>query len=812
MKKFFYYLEVKFLNNVLLIKLKSLLNSIYFIKNNRQNSKDTHHSSQGIALPLVVAGLAFGLTAIWSLTNLDQHLVTATVRTIINAILTAISSILYVITYIFYNFLSFVNNSILAPIIDYIHSLDPFHTSQYSFESPAETLWTVLKGFAYILFVFSSLAAGFQWLFGEDREAQKLIFNIIIVALLINFTYFFIKEAFQTIHTIELGLTGNIYLLQKSNNSELQKTGVGTLLAFSLWQKDPFNYLLHLKAMFDQTYETQVKSLGERGPKQEEDKNALEQITKSAVTIIFLIFIIGSQMLMFIVLIVALVLILARYIMIIFLTAVSPVALASLAFPKFHQGALAKFTSKIVFFDSWFEKLISWLIVVLIFVVLVLIGNTLKNNVLSQIKAIDSFFEFAIMLVILSAWYIMAIIVARNLSGKIGEFAWITAISSLGGIGALALSVVSGGAGGVGNRMRPLTAGLMKSIGTKLTRSRLFPLAKFGLGLVQRGNQMSEESYQDLSSLEQFRLQTLLENFRKEQDEGKRTEIFSQIKNMLQKYNSNPIVRMKLYQTLSSATSQSLNEIFKQDEKEIINLLDIAGKTDEGEEFVVNSMRRLNKKVLENLASDTIINKINSLSEELQNEIANIFIEKLNDSNIFKKLSEGKLAKETINDTTAMGRALRKITNNFISNLMSGNIDKIGTSLNNLSQDAIENFDDIEKIATQLGRITELERGLVKATEQDIKGINMLAKIAAEGRGSTAAKRLTAALEKEPIPEEKLTVEQRRRLDQIRETYVQLSLPLESPENNPQTENNPKEENNNQKEDDQLTLPFENNN
>jgi hypothetical protein len=116
-----------------------------------------------------------------------------------------------------------INNYVLANLVDVASGLNPFAGTHG--QSPALIAWQVLQGFGFIILVFSALGAAYEWLLGDDATAKRMIFNIILVALLISFTYTLIQGAFYGVKNFEDGITGG------------QSRYIGTIMSISLWQK-----------------------------------------------------------------------------------------------------------------------------------------------------------------------------------------------------------------------------------------------------------------------------------------------------------------------------------------------------------------------------------------------------------------------------------------------------------------------------------------------------------------------------------------------------------------------------------------------
>lgn len=640
------------------------------------------------------------------------------------------SIIIYAIVVIIHKTIFFLNNSILAPIIDYVHKLNPFDDTQSN--SPAKILWSILKNFAYIILVFSSLAAGFQWLLGEDRTAQALIFKIIVVALLINFTFTFIKEAFLLVYTLEKGLTGG----------NIEGAGLGTLIAASLWQKDPIKEI------------TSISNNAESGT----IKNLSETI--GYLMIIFFDLIIS------IILIISGILIFSRFIMIIFLAATSTIATGSLAFPKFEKGVLGQITGKLVFFESWLGETINWLLVIPVFSILVILGNTLKNNVLSQSK-VSGFFEFAIVLLILAAWYAYAIETAKKLSGKVGDFAYKFALGILSLIGLAA----GRGIGVLGGRRLMSWGGRLiskvgSSLASKVPVNRFTaPLIRTGGKIKQFGEGLGEKANKSVSEAAQIQVGALLARLQQETDPSKIQKIQNKLANLTGKAAKNPHIAETVMESLSKANSQTISQLFQDPNfqnnfSRMIQRRDLADKT---KGAIANIFSKLNADRLVDAAVDkTFMDAISnadrmiqsSFYDAIKNADPNKFISKLN-----AQLDKKGHNIDYFNQFRDLKNVLDEKYSGLITAIESGNITNIITSLRN-NPELLRNINDLKSLIrknktirpknviriikdTFHGNVSDVLIQIQKSNKQNMQEFVRTLKIAHGGlRGSQIARKL----------------------------------------------------------------------
>jgi hypothetical protein len=97
------------------------------------------------------------------------------------------------------------------------------------------------------------------------------------------------------------------------------------------------------------------------------------------------IFILVIDMITIILLFVTIFLFLYRYIIITFLAATSSIAIATLAIPE-TKGRFSQFLSGFRYFEGWFDSVVRWLLVIPVFVILIIAGNIVRENIFDPIK------------------------------------------------------------------------------------------------------------------------------------------------------------------------------------------------------------------------------------------------------------------------------------------------------------------------------------------------------------------------------------------------------------------------------------------
>jgi len=596
-----------------------------------------------------------------------------------------IAFIIYLITRSIHFLLWWVNNSLIAPVINILSQLDPFKKTYGT--SPISVLWNVLRNFAYIILVFSALAAGFEWLMGQDESAKRLIFNIIIVALIINFTFVLIEEAFGVVKEIEKGVTGG----------EGEK--VGTIIAASLWQKDPFKEIMEA-----------TKDLG--GPEGNETLKALAQV-------IGYIFIIALDMAIFIILFVTALLFVFRYVMIIFLAGVSPIAVASLTFPEFRgMAGLGEIFSGLRVFNTWLGYLVNWLLVVPIFIILVILGNVLTNNVLTQtqVETSSSLIEFVILLFVLGGWYIISLIIARRMSKGASKFAEAAATLALLGVGGLA-------ARGLLNLAGPKVGSVLTKAGDYLTEK--VPASRWtawmagpAQAIKTAGVKLTQRASESQTKLVEAKMNLYRERLEKAKNPEEVTEISRNVGNLIQQFKEVPYVLEKVTTQIDKMPTKNFEKIATN--KEAISPLLSPDLPEETIEKMANKIKSLSTQTQLDILKDK---DLRETYLKAGSRIQNTFFEALaniESDKIIKAISEGgdDLIKQ-IKENKELKNAINKATKGLWSAIEKGVVKEIADSLLNIGEGALKNYGQIQSIASQINPETDLNASLKEALTID---------------------------------------------------------------------------------------------
>lgn len=397
-----------------------------------------------------------------------------------------IEAILRLVHFIF----SLFNEKLLPGLIGAVSVLDPFYQPNANVKSPAETMWRILRTFAYLILIFSALGAAYEWIFGKEGDASRLIFDIIIVAFIMNFAFLLVKEAFYTALAFEIAITGG------------QNQKIGFLISASLWQSDPFEELS--KA---------IESIA--ASESDEATRAIVQALASAVAFTLIIV---FDMIIFAILISFLILYTFRYLFITILAATSSLAIATLVLPQLGTiKSLGSIMGTFRIWDSWLDYLVRWLVIIPILVTLVLLGHILKENVINQLSiivketnssetsnqngensALPPLFQFIFILLIMAAWYVFSLNVALQISGAVGKFIKETVLGTLwgttiGGLLAGIRNLYNKGRGALGGGLRRIGTTIGTKTATAPRRSPIRIFSPFATWAVKKGKQMETQ-------------------------------------------------------------------------------------------------------------------------------------------------------------------------------------------------------------------------------------------------------------------------------------------------------------------------------
>jgi hypothetical protein len=662
-----------------------------------------------------------------------------------NFVFCGTSLFIYAITWVIHHFLWTINLGLLAPITDLVSKLNPFegiNNPKIASKLPVVVIWDILKNFAYIFLVFSALAAGYEWLLGDDASAKRLIFNIIVVALIISFTFVLVAESFLVIKKIEDGIIGDVIgNVKEKGIGNVKKEGIGTFFVSSLWQQNPFDIIRDITKVID-------------------DQNSGFRYLFEAMGYVFIIV---FDMITFIILLFLIFLFIARYIIMIFLAGTSSVAVATLTFPEF-KGALGQIMSGFRVFDTWLDYFVRWLLVVTIFVFLIILGNILKENTLEQLsnlglpvststtsyvppennfaqiisinilnaatsspnanpnqnnKGVDPLLklvQFVVLFLLLISWYLISIIIANRISRSLGTLAKgiATAILlALGGVaGKLLLTATQGTIGGV-----------LSNIGKKIEEGvgvggrfgwRSWVGQKIGRPIKETGEEMIKKRYGLETEAIKTRISNIDEQLRKTTDPGQIQKLTSQLYQLVQQYKGNDYVLKSINESIKRMSPYSASKILASDEN--LRALGSSDVPQETREAVIGLVDKLRKGDLKKMAGEA---RWMSTLREISPDVTHTFIEKISkefkETDVLDIISKdeirGFISKLEKDDN--LRKTLNNVSKGFINALLERNIEQISNAMASWDKD-IWTPENTEKINNVLK--SQLSEDEIKAS------------------------------------------------------------------------------------------------
>jgi hypothetical protein len=593
----------------------------------------------------------------------------------------------FIIAKVFHNILYWLNVYVLAPFINLVADLNPFadnityappnSNTPINAPSPIAVMWNILRNFAYIILVFSALSAGFSWLFNDERTSSKLIFNIIIVALLINFSFVLVKEAFLVVKSFEFGITGG--------NTEQ----IGSIIVASLWQRDPIALITMIGENFTQ----------------ENSDDDIAQAKRNLFEAGGYILIIVLDMIIFIILLMAALLFVGRYIAIILLASLSPIAFVSLTLPEFKF--LSEVTSEFKIFNKWLGYFTNWLLVVPIFIILVILGNVLTNNTLGQAIGQSNsdpgtnFMEFIIIFIILISWYLLALRFAKKLSGGAADLAEKIAKSILLGIGAFAVARIA-------TKRGPLVGNALYRAGNFL--SNKIPISRFprlnrlmarpAYGLKNAGSKIMEYSSQKAINQVETEMKLYTDRLKTTNDQGEINSIAARLNNLAQQYKNNSNVLSKINETINNLDRQSFEKIATN--PAAFSQL-VSGNLDQSTINMLQSkIRDLSKNAKQQILSNpNLLNVFLGLQKQLKDTF-NEEIGKMDSEDIIKQIAKG--GPQVLNQIAQDQQFLNKVdkaTKGVVGAAIRGNATELANAIERMDIDTLRNWSAIRTIVQQ---------------------------------------------------------------------------------------------------------------
>ena len=644
-----------------------------------------------------------------------------------------------------------LNYYILAPVINLLSGLDPFQRTEEN--APIVIIWDLIKNFSYIFLSFSAIFASYRWLFGDDATAKRVIFNIIMVAFLINFSFLFVQETFKIARAIEKGLSGGA------------GDYIGTIIAASLWQgKDPFQVIVDA-----------IKGSG----RAEDSEN---QILIFMANIGGYIFVIMLDMIIFTILIMTGSLFLARYILVMFYAAISSFAIASLALPLAQKGVLAGFINNIRgAFDRWLQGYFKWLVVIPVFIIMVLIGNFMVNETMKQLGTpssamsnqqrssivfnqqylaqaglggglrtgtstatnpqqsliatggtldINSLIQFLIVLLLLAAWYLVSIKIAVNLSDSVGKLSKAIALGFIAALPGLALR---GGKLMARGQIGSLLASRGKNIEERFAgRGQIgnWISQKIGKEIKTTGERMIERRYKNITEGLKLRLSTF-ENELKDPklSPQRRAQINKEIQDIVQNYQRVPYVLSQISDSFKRMSPNAFNQL---ENETLSTLIASAAISLEMRDAFISQINGMSDKDIENIFKNPDRLKVFiNLPPEIAKAFANQTRSKLADVNVIDILNNPEVRRiiNSLMPDHFLRHAIRTVSKGFSEALANQQKDEIVAALTDFSPKSWLKTEELQNIITGAGFNTgEIVTQAIKVSGDPKSIINTLLK------------------------------------------------------------------------------------
>jgi len=593
-------------------------------------------------------------------------------------VLCVIVLIAYLLIIVFHLLLYFINNYVLAYLVNVASDLNPF--AETHGKSPALITWQVLQGFGFIILVFSALGAAYEWLLGDDATAKRMIFNIILVALLISFTYTLIQAAFYGVRNFENGITNG------------QSRYIGTIMAISLWQKNPFDIVHQITQDID-------KQVGR-------DAMLLARVVSYIGIIVF-------DMGMFIILVVTLTLFIVRYLYIIALTALSPIAVATSVLPEFQKAPFLKtIFSKLHVAGDWLELLVKWLLIVPIFVILVLLCNITKENILANINLanLNDFVQYVMLYVGFTACYAGSIYAAVNLGG--GAAAWAkgiatTALLTAGGAAAGAFMYYTKGK--AGQFMTRMGKAIEEKVGTGGPLGlRSLISQRFGKAIREKGEEWIKARYGVDAEAAKARVEAINQQLQRTTDPAQIANLTGQLTKLVQQYRNNDYVLNQIREAIRGMSPISAGKLLSDSGF----LKEMAGSKASYEdiESIIELINKAKERDVRNLANDiSFLNNLQGLApqviEAFGERVGQVFRERdvidfMSDPNRINAIQAVNLA--------PLRDRLNRASKGFLEAVINQSVDEAANALSLLSRDFWQEPGSIRKIYDILGAQTRL--------------------------------------------------------------------------------------------------------
>ncbi|KKS19209.1 MAG: hypothetical protein UU76_C0003G0012 [Parcubacteria group bacterium GW2011_GWC1_41_7] len=371
-----------------------------------------HIKNRGLAPLLIAAGI--GAIAVIGGAAFGRPILDAAGQSILNGMLHFLDFVLPLVRHVFWWL-----GGISANAINTFVLMNPFDSATLS-----PFLWETFKNIAYVVIIFFSLYAGFMWIVGRDSAAKPMIFKLLIIALLINFSFFIAKELFFVSHVVTKSLACSFGQNEKVQPGGEPCSQVGTAIYTGLLMFGDNNLVAGIKG--------DVEKLSSA-----ESSSRLSQLIFAHLVAFVLFFIFTSIMMILAGMFVG------RFLIVSFLVGILPLAIISWASPK-NNGH----------WEEWSKKYLTWLTnipTLLLFILVgfsivgvglgdnfrdklqanvdtrILMGNNANSNVdANAVKGYAGLIRFFFLV----GYYAFAIVYAQQVGGKAAKFGHDFAVGS----------------------------------------------------------------------------------------------------------------------------------------------------------------------------------------------------------------------------------------------------------------------------------------------------------------------------------------------------------------------------------------------
>lgn len=231
-------------------------------------------------------------------------------------------------------------------IIDIFSVLNPFEEGGL-----ASFLWEFFKNLSYVILVFLALYSGINWILNKEDQARRILFGVILIAFLINFSFLLAKVFFGTINFIQRSILLSANLMTENYNS----SKLGTLI-YTIFNAVPPGFIAEeLKGMIENAIKYQTDLTPDQAEALRRALNIVANLVGIVLSLIFSLTL-WSFVGIFI----------GRYFIIGFLAGLLPLAAIAYATPGYEK-----------YWNTWWQWFLNWTVNVLILIVLILIGVAL---------------------------------------------------------------------------------------------------------------------------------------------------------------------------------------------------------------------------------------------------------------------------------------------------------------------------------------------------------------------------------------------------------------------------------------------------